>query len=315
LWNFNKLVTLSVMLYVVLIPIYVTAAILDPRLITNAPAFIKPLKFIISSAIYVATFLWLLTLVQGHRRWVQIAAYATALGLLIENILITGQAIRGVASHFNSTTALDAAIFSTMGLIITVVAVMNLLLGIWLIFQRLPDPVIAWGVRLGVLISFAGMIVAFLMTSGPTPNQVAQMEAGQRPTAIGAHSVGVDDGGPGLPLLGWSTTGGDLRVAHFVGLHGMQVLPLLAFALSRRRTLNQRQRLMLIMTAGAAYLGWMALLTWQALRGQSIVAPDVLTLNAYLGMLAAVLLSTLFTLIALPDTSTPHSSTGAVTAQ
>ena len=159
------------MIYVVLIPIYIVAAILDPRSITNAPAFVKPLKFIISTAIYVTTFLWLLTLVQGHRRWVQIAANVTALGLLIENILITVQAIRGVASHFNSTTPFDIALFSTMGIIITVVAFMNLLLGIWLLFQQLPDPVIAWGVRLGCLISFVGMIVAFLMTSGPTPNQ------------------------------------------------------------------------------------------------------------------------------------------------
>lgn len=301
LWSFNKLLTLSVMLYIVLVPIYIVAAILDPRLITNAPAFIKPLKFIISSAIYVTTFLWLLTLVEGHKRWVQIVANVTALGLLLENILITAQAIRGVASHFNATTPFDIAVFSTMGIVITIVAVMNLLLGIWLIFQRLPDPVIAWGVRLGVLISFAGMIVAFLMTTGPTPAQETQIDAGQMPAAIGAHSVGVDDGGPGLPLVGWSTVGGDLRVPHFVGLHGMQVLPLLALALSRRRTLNQRQKLMLIGTAGAAYLGWMALLTWQALRGQSIVAPDVLTMTAYVGLLAVVLLSTLFTLIALPQ--------------
>jgi hypothetical protein len=175
-----------------------------------------------------------------------------------------------------------------MGLIITVVAVMNLLVGIWLLFQRLPNPTIAWGIRLGVLISFVGMIVAFLMTSNPTPAQIAVMQAGQMPTAIGAHSIGIEDGGPGLPFVGWSTVGGDLRVAHFVGLHGMQVLPLLALLLSRRRTLNQRQQLLLVVTAGVAYVGWVVLLAWQAMRGQSIIAPDMLTLSAYGALLGVV---------------------------
>jgi hypothetical protein len=299
LWAFNKLLTLSAILYIVLIPVYTVAAILDPRLITNAPAFVKPLKFILSSAIYTTTFLYLLTLVQGHKRWVQIAANVTAAGLLAENIFITAQAIRGVSSHFNVSTPMDGAIYGAMGTIITVVAGMNLLLGIWLLFQRLPDPVIAWGLRLGVFISLAGMLVAFLMTSGRTPGQVAQMHAGQMPDTIGAHSVGIEDGGPGLPFLGWSTVGGDLRVAHFVGLHAMQVLPLLGYLLSRRRTPNQRRRLLLVLTGGAAYAGWLVLLTWQALRGQSIVAPDALTLIAYAGLIGFVLVSVTVTLTGL----------------
>jgi hypothetical protein len=288
-----------VILYVVLIPIYVTAAILDPRLITNAPAFVKPLKFILSTGIYVATFLYLLTLVEGRRRWVQIAANLTAFGLLIENIIITGQAIRGIPSHFNTMTALDSALFGIMGSIITIVALFNLLLAIWLIFQRLPNRVIAWGLRLGILISFAGMLVAFLMTSGRSPNQIAQMEAGQMPASIGAHSVGVEDGGPGLPFVGWSTEGGDLRVPHFIGLHGMQVLPLLALFLSRRRSLSQRQQLTLVVAGGAAYLGWLALLTWQAMRGQSIVAPDALTWSAYGGLIGFAIVIVVITLASM----------------
>lgn len=288
LWTFNKLLTLSALLYIVLIPIYIVAAILDPRLITNSPAFIKPLKFILSSAIYIPTFLWMLSLVQAqkpqHRRWVQIAANVTALGFLIENILITLQAIRGIPSHFNMTSALDSAIFSVMGITITIVAFMNLLLGIWLLFQSLPNRTIAWGIRLGVFISFVGMIVAFLMTM-PTSSQMVQIQTGSMPAAIGAHSVGVEDGGPGLPIVGWSTTGGDLRVAHFIGLHGMQILPLLGLFLSRRRSLNQRQQLTLMVGAGISYFGWLGLLTWQAMRGQSIVAPDATTLIAYAALL------------------------------
>lgn len=303
LWASNRFVAFAVAFYAILTPVYIIAAILDPRLITNTPAFIKPLKFILSSGIYLATFLYLITLVPGKRRWVQVAASISAIGLFIENIIITGQAIRGIPSHFNNTTDFDMLLFNIMGGTIMLLAVLNLLLGIWFFFQRLPDRTIAWGIRTGVLISFVGMMVAFLMAAQPTPTQLAELEAGARPSALGAHSVGVEDGGPGLPFVGWSTEGGDLRIPHFVGLHAMQVLPLLGYLLSRRKALLPRQRLTLLFTSALAYLGLLVLLTWQALRGQSIIAPDVLTLTAFAGLAAFVLLGALLAFVGLRQTT------------
>jgi hypothetical protein len=284
LWAFNWPLTLSALLYIALIPVYIVAAILDPRIITGMPAFVKPLKFILSSAIYLTTFLWLLTLVQGRRRWVSIVAWVTSVGFLVENVIITAQAIRGTMSHYNLATPLDATLFSLMGGFVTLIALMNLILGAWLLFQRLPDRTLAWGIRLGLLIAAVGIWSAFLMTTLPSPAQQAQMAAGQAPTAFGAHSVGVEDGGPGLPFLGWSTEGGDLRVAHFVGMHAMQALPLLGFLLTRpaaRRRWHERQRTALLLIGGVTYLGWTLLLIWQALRGQSVIAPDAQTWLAY----------------------------------
>ncbi|HYE58012.1 MAG TPA: hypothetical protein VD948_05880, partial [Rhodothermales bacterium] len=69
---------------------------------------------------------------------------------------------------------------------------------------------------------------------------------------------------------------GDLRVSHFVGLHALQVLPLLAWAL-RRRQHTSAQRARLVRVAGASYAGLTVILFWQALRGQPVLAPDSLT--------------------------------------
>jgi hypothetical protein len=96
----------------------------------------------------------------------------------------------------------------------------------------------------------------------------------------------VPDGGPGLPLLNWSTVGGDLRAAHFVGIHALQILPLVGWYLTRRAPdwLGHAQRLLLVFTAALVYLGTILLLLWQALRGQSVIAPDATTLAAFGGL-------------------------------
>ncbi|RIK43815.1 MAG: hypothetical protein DCC55_04525 [Chloroflexi bacterium] len=297
-WAANWLLTLAGLAHLALIPLFLVAWAVDPSTILGQPAWVKPLKFALSGGIYAFTFLWLLGYVRGWPRFKQFAAGATGVALLVETSLIAMQVIRGTASHFNAATVFDATVFSIMGGFITLIALLNLGLAILLLGQRLPDPVFAWGLRLGVLISFAGMAVAFLMTAGPTPAQRQLLAAGEPVTAIGAHSVGVEDGGPGLPLVGWSTEGGDLRVPHFVGLHGMQMLPLVGWVLTRpamRRRLPQAHRLVLVWTAGLNYLGLTLLLTWQALRGQPLTAPDGATWSAFALLAGTVLLTTLFT--------------------
>ena len=147
---------------------------------------------------------------------------------------------------------------------------------------------------MGQLIALLGMALGFLMTVFPTPAQQAVIATGRMPMSYGAHSVGVTDGGPGLPFLGWSTTGGDLRIPHFFGLHGLQVLivvGLLLLQFGKRWGLAQAHQLALVWTAAAGYLGLIALLTWQALRGQSVIAHDALTLQACALLIGGVALS------------------------
>ena len=293
-WAFNRPLTIVGVLMLITLAGTMVGMLVDPLVLTGQPAWIKPAKFAISISIYCFTLLWFLTYVRGYRRMVALVAVATAVALAVEEIIIVGQVVRGNTSHFNIATQLDGALWSIMGLTIAVVLVANLVAVILLLLQRLPDPVFAWALRLGLIISFVGMLVAVFMVF-PTPAQLSAAQSTGTMAIAGAHSVGVEDGGPGLPFVGWSTTGGDLRIAHFTGLHGLQIIPLIGFVITGLQVgwLDARSRVALVWTTGLAYLGLVLLLAWQALRGQPLLAPDTLTLGALLAIIIATTWSAL----------------------
>jgi hypothetical protein len=276
----------------------VVGIFVDHRAITGAPVWLKPAKFAISVSVYCFTFVWLLSLVENRRRLVRIVGNVTVVSLIVEMIVIITQAARGTTSHFNQTTPLNTALWFTMGAFIVVVWTMNLVLAILLMMQRMTDRAFTWSLRLALLISAIGMAVAFFMVR-PTPEQ-ARAIAGHGLHIVGAHSVGVADGGPGLPIVGWSTVGGDLRAAHFVGLHALQILPFFGWLLTRRKKIvalfTANDRLALVWTVGVGYFGLVVLLAWQALRGQSVVHPDTKTIAAASVLAAGVATSTLIVL-------------------
>jgi hypothetical protein len=253
----------------------VVGTVVDDRVLLGAPVWLKPLKFAASFGLYALTLAWMASLVHRGRRVATVTGWVLVVLSALEMVIIVGQAARGVRSHFNDDTPFDQALFSVMGSAVAVIWLATAVLAVVVVRQRIADKVVAWSVGLGLLVSLLGMSVGLLMTGQP---------------GGGAHSVGVADGGPGLPLVGWSTTGGDLRVGHFVGLHALQVVPLLGAVLAAvpRRVLPERARLRLVLVAAAGYLGLVGLLTWQALRGQPLLAPDAATLAAAGVLLAAV---------------------------
>ncbi|MEV6648354.1 hypothetical protein [Amycolatopsis sp. NPDC051371] len=269
----------------------VAALLVDQRTLAGAPIWAKPFKFAVSGALYFATWSWLVSLLPRFRRT---AGWLTNFLVLIfaaEYVLLVFQAARGRASHFNNATPQDALIYSVMGKMIMGLWVATLVLTVLVMFTKVQDRASFWAVRAGAVLSLVGISLGILMTN-PTAQQLAQWKTGGTPDMVGAHTVGLADGGSGLPILGWSTVAGDLRIPHFVGMHALQVLPLLALALAalaprftRLRDDAVRARLVLIGAAG--YAGLTALVTWQALRAQSIVHPDVATLGAFALLVAA----------------------------
>ena len=110
----------------------------------------------------------------------------------------------------------------------------------------------------------------------PTRAQAAELhETGHLRTA-GAHTVGAPDGGKGLPGTGWSREHGDLRIPHFVGLHALQVLPVVALIARRRRSDDAAVRI--VRAAMVSYVALFAILLAEALRGEPLLAPGTMTL-------------------------------------
>ncbi|WP_063040191.1 hypothetical protein [Nocardia pseudovaccinii] len=253
--------------------------IVDDRVLTGLPIWAKAVKFALSVLIYAVTWAWLIAQLTRWRRVAWWAGTVAAVGLGVELAVIVTQIVRGTTSHFNFTTPLDAALWDTMGLSIIVVWVATLVVSLVLFRNPTPDPARNAAIRYGAALSLIGAALGMLMVM-PTP---AQRETG---SAIqGAHTVGLPDGGPGLPILGWSTAGGDLRIPHFVGMHAVQLLPLVVMALefgARRIPALQsaRSRAALVTVTAATFGSLLAVLTWQALRGQSVVHPDAPTLLA-----------------------------------
>jgi hypothetical protein len=203
------------MLHWILLAVVLVAMAFDHRELVGINIWVKPAKFLISSGIYLWTLGWLLNYVEAPIVARSSLGTIASLILFLENIAIIGQSIRGERSHFNISTSFNAAIFSIMGIMIALNTILLIVLLWWFFTKAAPMPAGAlWGCRLGVLLAV-----------------LASFEGAYMAQSL-AHTVGMKDGGPGVPFLNWSTQAGDLRISHFIGLHGLQVLPLGGFLLS-----------------------------------------------------------------------------------
>jgi hypothetical protein len=253
----------------------IVAALVDPVVVTGVNAWLKPIKFAISTGIYSLALAWLIGQFPRESRLSRIASVAgtvSAIGLAIELAIINAFAAVGQTSHFNVSTPLHATAWGVMAVSIVVVWIMTFVVAVLLFRAKLGDAARTLAIRAGIVLALIGMGLAFLMT-GPTSAQLNNYQG-----IVGAHTVGLPDGGPGIPLLGWSTVGGDLRIPHFVGMHALQALPIFVILLellaSRVPVLRDPTvRLRLVVVAVATYAATLAIVTAQALIGQSIVAP------------------------------------------
>ncbi len=184
------------------------------RLLYGVSLWEKPSKFFLSLTIHMATLAWGISLlpVEAQRsRGVRIATYAFVAAAVFELAYMMFQASRGEASHFNRTTAFHNVMYSLMGLGAVTLTVTTGYLG--------------WRIRrAGTTIMHFAAGWSFIVSAVATTLVAAYLASGN------GHWIGGDQtDATGLPFFHWSTTGGDLRVAHFAALHIMQAVPLIAW--------------------------------------------------------------------------------------
>ncbi|GAA0713859.1 hypothetical protein Drose_26045 [Dactylosporangium roseum] len=260
----------------------------DDRLLMDESVWVKPMKFGFAMGVYGLTLAWLLSKLSKGRRtgWWLGTVFAVA-GLLDVGAVVYAAA-QGTVSHFNNNHEPVAQTVRTLFAVgVPPLLLTTLIIAILVMFQRTGDRAVTRALRAGLGLAVASMIVALWLSSGAAPRTVTDAN-GHAVSMTGGHGIGDADGN-GMPLTNWSTTGGDLRVPHFVGLHAIQVLLLITAILGVLATSHvwlrdERVRARLVGVAALGYTGVFAVFTWQAKRGQSVIHPDWRTLIAFGGV-------------------------------
>ena len=245
-----------------LMPATAAAYLMDDRLINGVNVWSKPLKFQLSLAVHFTTLVLLLGLLTEQARGSRLVRFslaAAAGSAAAELVYITLQSARGRASHFNHETALETALYQVMGIGALTLVVVPAIVGVQIWRNGRAD--VGRGLKLGAALGLILGCVATVITAGILSSEMVH--------ETGRWLNGARDDSRGIPVMGWSGTGGDLRVPHFFALHIMQALPLAGLAADRWAKGQEKAR---VCACVAVWLLIVAGTFWQAASGRAFIA-------------------------------------------
>jgi hypothetical protein len=225
--------------------LFLIFAKITTRQVFGVNAWYKPFKFAFSTL----TFAWAMAWYGYYLPEFNIKLFSWSIIVLLgfEIVYIAIQASKGQLSHYNLSTPFYSAMFSLMALAATLVTLYTAYVGFLFFknsFPELPNYYV-WGIRLGIIIFVIFSFEGFAMGSRLN------------------HSVGASNDNSNLLILGWSKIVGDLRVSHFIGMHALQLLPILSYYVLKNTKLT------LALSIAYALLALFTLI--QALKGQPLI--------------------------------------------
>lgn len=230
---------------------------LDTRVFQDANVWIKPIKFQIALSVFLLTLAFFARWLPSgftERRLYRIYAVVVVFTVIGEMVWIGGAAMFGIASHYNTSSPLMAAIYPLMGVFAFTLTSATLVYGIaiWRNRQTDLDPAMRLSIALGLCLTFVLTV--------PIANELA---------AATTQFVGMPLTGATVPIMGWSREVGDLRIAHFFATHAMHFVPFLGLIIIS--VFSSRAAKPAVWLTSIAFAGFTAFSFFQALEGQPLI--------------------------------------------
>ena len=210
----------------------------------NVNAWYKPFKFAFSTVLFSWAMVWYCYYLPNFN--VKMFSWSVIILLGFEIFYIALQASKGQLSHYNLSTPVYSVLFSMMALAASAVTLYTAYVGLLFFKNDFPDlpNYYLWAIRMSIIIFVIFSFEGFAMGSKLS------------------HTVGALNDNSNWFIVGWSKTFGDLRVSHFIGMHALQVLPLVSYYVLKNTKLT---------IAISVLYGILAMLTLiQALQGRPL---------------------------------------------
>lgn len=230
----------------------------DNVLVEGRARFVKPLNFTFSMTTYLVVVVILIDYLRGSLWWKTVISWGISICLLIAITCITMQAARSTTSHFNTTTLFDTTVSVLMDIVDPINGIFVVVLLIFALKHRYD---VSRPTQLGIVFGLIGLLAGNVV--------------GGVMVFLGQNVVGAPPGSPGLPIVNWNTQGGDLRIAHFFGIHALQILPITGWLVDKlsgkRFGMSMRAQLTQVVVVSAGYFLLVGFLFLQALMGLPLI--------------------------------------------
>jgi len=225
----------------------------DERLHNGVNIWIKPIKFDIALILYVCTLIFFAQWIKPETRsktWFKTFNSVVVFCIAFEIIWINSAAMAGIGSHFNVATPLMGFAYTLAGIGATTLTSGALVYGV--LIARNNETGLSREMHFAIWTSSILMFALTLTT--------ASYMAAQTSHFVGGNMLDVE----ALPIMGWATDGGDLRVAHFFASHIFHAVPL--FVLGAQLLLKSVS-IPMVIAATLAYIAFTIYTLWEAMQG------------------------------------------------